>query len=60
MYKVVVFHCLDVEEQKTFQSNTQYCVVGNYLCHRVREAQTIFVTKLKEEDQNYIPVSSLV
>ena len=31
-----------------FVENTQYCVVGNYLCHRKRFKHNIWVSKLKE------------
>lgn len=40
-------------------SNTQYRIVGDYLCHRGRNSKTIWVTKLKEKDQDFIPVNSL-
>ena len=46
-FTVIIFHTLDEETQNEFVSNTQYCVVGNYLCHRRRNKQEIWVSKLK-------------
>lgn len=45
---MIIFHTLDEEIQNEFVSNTQYCVVGNYLCHRRRNKQEIWVSKLKQ------------
>ena len=47
-FTVIIFHALDEKTQNEFVSNTQYCVVGNYLCHRRRNKQEIWVSKLKE------------
>lgn len=46
-FTVIIFHALDAETQGEFVNNTQYCVVGNYLCHRRRNKQEIWVSKLK-------------
>ena len=35
-YKVIIFHCLNVEHQRQLTKQTQYCVVGDFLCHRDR------------------------
>ena len=34
---------------------TQFCVVGDYLCYRFRDMQVVWVTKLKQDGQDYIP-----
>ena len=46
-FTVIIFHALNEEIQNEFVTNTQYCVVGNYLCHRRRNKQEIWVSKLK-------------
>ena len=58
-FKYVVFHCLDEHQQERMTRKTQFCVVGDYLCHRDRNARTIWVTQLKTEDQDFIPVSTI-
>ena len=35
-FKLIVFHCLDSKDQQQLCRNTQFCVVGDYLCHRNR------------------------
>ena len=53
-FTVIIFHALDEETQNEFVSNTQYCVVGNYLCHRRRNKQEIWVSKLKQNVDDLI------
>lgn len=56
-FKLIVFHVLDEEQQKLFTKQTQYCVVGNYLCYRHRQMQKVWITKLKSDEDDYIPVN---
>jgi len=58
-FKVIVFHCLDVEHQMELTKNTQFCVVGDFLCHRIRSQRLVWVTRLKAEAEDFIPESSL-
>ena len=58
-FKVIVFHCENAEQQRQLVKETQFCVVGNYLCHRHRSRRVVWVTQLKDEDQAYIPANSL-
>ena len=37
--------------------DTQFCVVGNYLCHRHRSRQIVWITQLKEDLNASIPVN---
>ena len=50
-FTVIVFHTLDPEE---FARKTQYCVVGDFLCHRRRDGFKIWVTKLKYPDDPFL------
>lgn len=58
-FKVIVFHCENAEQQRQLVKETQFCVVGNYLCHRQRSRRVVWVTQLKNEDQAFIPANSL-
>ena len=58
-YKVIVFHCLNEAQQKQIVKETQFCVVGDYLCHRVRSKRVVWVTRLKDMDEDYIPETKL-
>ena len=35
-FEIILFHCLNDEHKKQMMKDTQFCVVGNYLCHRHR------------------------
>ena len=56
-FTVIVFHVQKQVDQEMLVKNTQYCVVGNYLCHRYRHRQEIWVTKLKENVNDLIQAS---
>ena len=53
-FTVIIFHALDAGTQTQYVENTQYCVVGNYLCHRTKNKQFLWVTKLKENNDDLI------
>ena len=33
--------------------------MGNYLCHRARKSLVVWVTQLKSEEENFIPMSNI-
>ena len=44
----MMFHTIDEKYQKLLTKDTQYCVVGDYLCLRHRDRQVIWVIKISD------------
>ena len=57
-YKVIVFHCLNPDHQNAIVKNTQFSVVGDFLCYRLRSRRIVWCTKLKKDGQEFIPVNN--
>jgi len=44
--KIIVFNCRDAKEQEKLLVNTQFSVVGDYLCHRIHTESLVWSTPL--------------
>ena len=55
---MIVFHVIDEAGQEQCVKNMQFCVVGNYLCHRRRDNQIIWVTKIKQNEGDSLQESN--
>ena len=51
-FRVILFHCPDKTGKDNLMKNTQYCFVGDYLCHRQRNRRYVWVTKLTDSAVN--------
>ena len=56
-FKFVVFHCSDQDMQNRLTSETQFCLVGDYLCLRDRKELFIWIIRLKSSDEDFVPIT---